>query len=39
MPVVDGRRVSAKTGRGFGRPARELDMDEFKGLCRNRGRA
>lgn len=32
MPVVDGRRVSAKTGRGFGRPARELDMDEFKGL-------
>lgn len=32
MPVVDGRRVSAKTGRGFGRQARELDMDEFKGL-------
>ena len=32
MPVVNGRRVSAKTGRGFGRPARELDMDEFKGL-------
>lgn len=27
MPVVDGKRVSAKTGRGFGRG--ELDLPEF----------
>ena len=25
MPVVDGRKVSAKTGRGFGRPRVEVD--------------
>ncbi len=25
MPVVDGRRVSAKTGRGFGRPKSGID--------------
>lgn len=32
MPVVDGRKVSAKTGRGFGRPAYEIDLDKFKAL-------
>lgn len=32
MPVVGGRKVSAKTGRGFGRPAYEIDPDEFKTL-------
>lgn len=32
MPVVGGRKVSAKTGRGFGRPAYEIDPDEFKAL-------
>ena len=26
MPIVDGRRVSSKTGRGFGREAKELDL-------------
>lgn len=26
MPVVDGRRVSSKTGRGFGREAKEIDL-------------
>ena len=26
MPIVDGRRVSSKTGRGFGREAREIDL-------------
>ncbi len=26
MPVVDGRKVSSKTGRGFGREAKELDL-------------
>lgn len=25
MPVVDGRKVSARTGRGFGRPKAEID--------------
>ena len=32
MPVVGGRKVSAKTGRGFGRPAYEIDPDKFKAL-------
>lgn len=26
MPIVDGRRVSSKTGRGFGREAKEIDL-------------
>lgn len=26
MPVVDGRKVSSKTGRGFGREAKEVDL-------------
>lgn len=26
MPVVNGRRVSSKTGRGFGRQAKEVDL-------------
>lgn len=29
MPVVDGKRVSAKTGRGFGRPKNDVDFDRF----------
>lgn len=28
MPVVDGKRVSGKTGRGFGRPAKEVELLE-----------
>ena len=30
MPVVDGKRVSAKTGRGFGRPKCGADLLEVK---------
>lgn len=30
MPVVDGKRVSAKTGRGFGRPKQEIDSIDLK---------
>ena len=26
MPIVDGRRVSSKTGRGFGREAKDIDI-------------
>lgn len=26
MPIVDGRRVSSKTGKGFGREAKEIDL-------------
>lgn len=26
MPVVDGRKVSSRTGRGFGRPAKEVEI-------------
>lgn len=26
MPIVDGRRVSSKTGRGFGREAKKIDL-------------
>lgn len=33
MPVVDGKRVSAKTGRGFGRPGAEIDNELFKNLA------
>lgn len=29
MPVVDGRRVSSKTGRGFGRPKNDIDPARF----------
>lgn len=31
MPVVDGRKVSAKTGRGFGRPRVEVEPDRLPG--------
>ena len=33
MPVVDGKRVSAKTGRGFGRPVSEIDDEQFEKLA------
>ena len=33
MPVVDGKRVSAKTGRGFGRPCADIDNELFKNLA------
>lgn len=26
MPIVDGRKVSSKTGRGFGREAKDIDL-------------
>lgn len=26
MPVVDGRKVSSKTGRGFGRPVKDVEL-------------
>nr|DAM74955.1 MAG TPA: gamma delta Resolvase, site specific recombination [Caudoviricetes sp.] len=32
MPIVNGRRVSGKTGRGFGRPAHALDERAFENL-------
>lgn len=32
MPMIDGRRVSAKTGRGFGRPKCEVDSNTVKML-------
>lgn len=32
MPVVDGKKVSTKTGRGFGRPKCEVDFDRFAEL-------
>ena len=40
MPIVNGRRVSEKTGRGFGRPSLEVDMEEFERLrsLRNAGK-
>ena len=31
MPVVDGKRVSAKTGRGFGRPSVEVEVKQLPG--------
>ena len=31
MPIVDGRRVSSKTGRGFGREAKEIDLSLREG--------
>jgi len=30
MPVVDGRRISAKTGKAFGRPQSEIDPDTLE---------
>lgn len=36
MPIVDGKRVSAKTGRGFGRPKAEYDVELFKELVQLR---
>ena len=30
MPIVDGRRVSARTGRGFGRPVSVVDHEAFE---------
>lgn len=29
MPIVDGRRVSSKTGRGFGRPSVDVDIERL----------
>lgn len=42
MPVVNGKRVSAKTGRGFGRPTLELDLslregETVKDACKRLG--
>lgn len=31
MPIVDGKKVSAKTGRGFGRPKKEIDAVQLDG--------
>lgn len=31
MPVVDGKKVSAKTGRGFGRPKVEVTAEQLPG--------
>lgn len=31
MPVVDGKKVSAKTGRGFGRPKADVTPDKLPG--------
>jgi DNA invertase Pin-like site-specific DNA recombinase len=33
MPIVDGKRVSAKTGRGFGRPSSEINGEWFEKLA------
>ena len=33
MPIVDGKRVSVKIGRGFGRPASEIDDERFEKLA------
>lgn len=33
MPVVDGRKVSPKTGRGFGRVKKEIDPVSFENLA------
>lgn len=34
MPVVNGRRVSAKTGNGFGRPKAEVDPVRFEKIVK-----
>lgn len=31
MPVVDGRKISSKTGRGFGRPEKSVDVSLLPG--------
>ena len=31
MPTVDGKKVSAKTGRGFGRPSVEVEVKQLPG--------
>lgn len=31
MPIVDGKKVSAKTGRGFGRPKKEVEANRLPG--------
>ena len=31
MPMVDGKKVSAKTGRGFGRPKKTVDLVQLEG--------
>ena len=31
MPIVDGKKVSAKTGRGFGRPKKEVEAIRLPG--------
>ncbi len=33
MPMVNGRRVSSRTGRGFGRPKAEIDWEQFENLA------
>ena len=33
MPVIDGKLVSVKTGRGFGRPSSEIDNEQFEKLA------
>ena len=30
MPIVDGKRVSSRTGRGFGRESRGIDISEYR---------
>ncbi len=31
MPIVDGKKVSSKTGRGFGRPSVEVEVKQLPG--------
>ena len=33
VAVIDGKRVSVKTGRGFGRPVSEIDDEQFEKLA------
>ena len=33
MPIVNGKRISSKTGRGFGRPKCEVDDRQFENLA------
>lgn len=42
MPVVDGRRVSSRTGKGFGRPTKDVNIERMPGetvadACRRLG--
>lgn len=34
MPVVDGKKVSARSGRGFGRPKSEVDREAFEKIAK-----